>query len=192
MAGNRKKRHRFVRFVLERVLRLEVDYRVPEGARKCVLAFAPHTSIWDFVVGKMVMIVMGLRSRIMIKKEAFFFPLGPLLRSAGAFPVDRKKASKLPDRVAEEMHRCDEMTLLICPEGTRRSTEHWKRGFYFIAQKAEVPIFLSFIDWKARRAGIGVRLDPSGDFDADMEKVRGFYRGMRGIHAGQFNLERAL
>ena len=85
-----------MRFVLEKVLRFEVDYSVPEGARKCVIAFAPHTSIWDFVIGKMVMVVMGLRSQVMIKKEAFFFPLGPLLRSAGGIPVDRSNAAKLP------------------------------------------------------------------------------------------------
>ena len=49
MRNNRH--HRFARFVLEKVLRLDVDYSVPDGARKCVIAFAPHTSIWDFVVG---------------------------------------------------------------------------------------------------------------------------------------------
>ena len=184
-----KKKHLLVRFLLEKVLRLNVDYSVPEGARKCVLAFAPHTSIWDFVVGKMVMVVMELRSQVMIKKEAFFFPLGPLLRAAGGFPVDRSKSSRLPEQVAQKMRGCNEMALLICPEGTRKSTEHWKRGFYFIAQRAEVPIFLSYIDWKGKRAGIGIRLDPTGDFIADMLKIFDFYREMRGLYKGHFNLE---
>ena len=93
------------------------------------------------LVGKMVMDVMGLRYQVMIKKEAFFFPLGPLLRSAGGIPVDRRNAAKLPETVAAMLRDSREMALLICPEGTRKSTEHWKRGFYFIAQKANVPIF---------------------------------------------------
>ena len=186
---SRQKKHVLARFVLEKLLRLKVDYRVPEGARKCVLAFAPHTSIWDFVVGKLVMVVMGLRSQVMIKKEAFFFPLGALLRAAGGFPVDRTKSSRLPEQVAEKMRACDEMALLICPEGTRKRTEHWKRGFYFIAQKAEVPVFLSYIDWKGKRAGIGIRLDPTGNFEEDMKIIAGFYRGMQGLHKGQFNFE---
>ena len=183
------RRHWVARFFLEKVFRFKVDYSVPEGARKCVLAFAPHTSFFDFVVGKMVMRVMDLQSRVMIKKEAFFFPLGPLLRSWGAFPVDRKNAARLPEEVARMVRESGEMALLICPEGTRKRTEHWRRGFYFIAQKAEVPVFLSYIDWKEKRAGIGIRLDPTGDFAEDMKIIAGFYRGMQGLHKGQFNFE---
>ena len=190
MRNNRH--HRFARFVLEKVLRLDVDYSVPDGARKCVIAFAPHTSIWDFVVGKMIMDVMGLRYQVMIKKEAFFFPLGPLLRSAGGIPVDRRNAAKLPETVAAMLRDSREMALLICPEGTRKSTEHWKRGFYFIAQKANVPIFLSYIDWNAKKAGIGIRVEPTGDFNTDMAKIFDFYRGMRGMYKGHFNLEQGL
>lgn len=182
-------KHQIARFLLEKVLRFRVDYTVPEGARNCVLAFAPHTSIWDFAVGKLVMIVMDLNTKVMVKKEAFFFPLSLLLKSMGGFPIDRKHASTLPEQVAKVLHENKDVTLLICPEGTRARTERWKRGFYLIAQKAEVPIFLSYIDWKEKRAGIGVKLEMTGNFERDMQQIADFYRGMQGLHKGQFNFE---
>ena len=182
-------KHRISRFLLEKVLRFRVDYTVPEGARNCVLAFAPHTSIWDFAVGKLVMIAMDLNTKVMIKKEAFFFPVSLLLKAMGGFPIDRRHAAALPDQVARLLHDNDGVTLLICPEGTRSRVEHWKRGFYLIAQKAGVPIFLSYIDWKEKKAGIGVKMDVTGNFAEDMKQAETFYRGMQGLHKGQFNFE---
>ncbi len=184
-----KQRHRLVRFLLKNVFRFQVDYTVEPEARKCVMTFAPHTSMWDFVIGKLVMIAMDLNSKTMIKKELFFFPLKYLLQSLGGVPVDRKHALRLPQQMAELLGRSEEMALLISPEGTRKLVRQWKRGFYYIACEANVPIYLSYIDWGTRRAGIGPKLIPTGDYAADMVFIESFYRGMKGRHVGLFNLE---
>ena len=33
-------------------------------------------------------------------------------------------------------------------------TTHWKKGFYYIATKANVPIIVGYIDYKKKEAGI--------------------------------------
>ena len=182
-------KHRFQRFLLEKVFHFQVDYNVPPGAEKCVMVFAPHTRMWDFVIGRLVLICLELKPNIMVKKELFFFPLGPVLRHYGAIPVDRASAVRLPKIMAQTIRQSERLTLMIAPEGTRKLVTNWKRGFYYIAQAAQVPIFLSYIDWKTRRAGIGPLMQCTGDYEKDFEQIVAFYKGMQGKYKGLFNLE---
>lgn len=189
MGKSKQKRHLFIRFLLEKVGRFRVDYTVPEGAEKCVMVFAPHTSMWDFFWGKLVMMAMDLNSKVMIKKELFFFPLGILLKKMGGIPVDRKRAMHFPKQMAEMMKETDKIALLIAPEGTRDLVKNWKKGFYYIAKAAGVPVYLSYIDYSSMRAGIGLRIDLTDDYEGDLRKIENFYRGMQGKYRGLFNLE---
>ena len=60
----------------------------------------------------------------------------------GGIPVAREKNTSLTDPLAAEFNRREQMQLAITPEGTRKPTREWKRGFYYIAFKAGIPIFL--------------------------------------------------
>ena len=168
-----------------------IDYQVPDASKKCVMVFAPHTSMWDFVIGKLVLTVMGLKPKFMIRKESFWFPLGLLLKSLGGIPVDRKRPSGLPAAMAVEMKKRKKITLIIAPEGTRKYTTHWKKGFYIIAQHAQVPICLCYIDWGKKTGGIfQTVITPASDsYDKDLAFIQNHYRGMKGKHAGQSHLE---
>lgn len=80
------------------------------------LLVAPiHTSHLDPpLVGSSVPRVL----RFMAKKELFFFPLGPLIRSLGAFPVGRGEGDSAAIRLTlAELERG--AAILIFPEGTR-------------------------------------------------------------------------
>jgi 1-acyl-sn-glycerol-3-phosphate acyltransferase len=66
-------------------------------------------------------------------------------------------------------------------EGTRSHVEYWKSGFYHIARGAKVPVLLSYLDVGKKVGGIGPAIDLSGDFRADMDKIREFYAGMQGF-----------
>ena len=46
---------------------------------KCVICVAPHTSNWDFFIGKLAYLSIGRYAGFMMKKEWFFPPLGSLL-----------------------------------------------------------------------------------------------------------------
>lgn len=166
-----------------------LNNNIPNGSERSVLLFAPHTSAWDFVIGKLALVKLGLKSGFIIKKEAFWFPQGVLLKFLGALPIDRDNANKMPLFAASLFDKYDRLSLMIAPEGTRKKTENWKRGFYFIANKAQVPIVLAYIDWKTKKCGIGKIIIPSGDYEKDLKEIQNFYQGMQGKHKGFFNLE---
>ena len=175
--------------ILLKIMGWKLDTNIPIGAERCVLLFAPHTSAWDFVVGKLSLIRLGLVSGFIIKQEAFWFPQGLILKLLGALPINRENSNKMPLFAASLFEKHKRLSLMIAPEGTRKRTDNWKRGFYFIANKANVPIALAYIDWKTKKCGIGKIIIPSGNFESDLLEIQKFYRGMQGKHKGCFNLE---
>ena len=60
---------------------------------KAVVLMAPHTSMWDFVLGKIYFSAQGRQATILIKKEAFFWPVGYFLKKMGGIPVDSRITS---------------------------------------------------------------------------------------------------
>jgi len=157
--------------------------------RKYVLVFAPHTSWSDFAIGKIALTAMGIKTTILVKKELFFFPFGRFLTWIGGFPVDRKNSKNLTDKIAEYIKGKEEIVFLISPEGTRKRVEIWKRGFYHIAIKANVPIALGYLNYTDKTGGIGPVFYPTGDYEADLQEIKKFYYGMKGRRKGRFFLE---
>lgn len=118
----------------------------------------------------------------------FFFPLGILLRGMGAIPVDRGSRNNMVDYVVSLFKKNDELAFIITPEGTRRLNLRWKKGFYYIAQKAEVPIMVAFLDYARKEGGVGMMMTPSGDYEADLLILEAFYRDKTAKHPEKFNL----
>jgi 1-acyl-sn-glycerol-3-phosphate acyltransferase len=83
-------------------------------------------------------------------------------------------------QMAQAFAERDELVLAIPPAGTRHYTEYWKSGFYYIAQAANVPIVLGFVDYARKQAGFGPHFHPSGDVSADMDIARAFYADIQG------------
>jgi 1-acyl-sn-glycerol-3-phosphate acyltransferase len=110
------------------------------------------------------------------------------MKALGGIPVNRKKNERMVDAVARMVDEHEHIILVITPEGTRTRVDHWKRGFYYIALKAKVPIALGWIDYPDKRGGIGPIMYPSGDFDKDFKEIEDFYRGFRGRNPEWFNL----
>jgi len=172
-----------------KLLNYKIDVVNIPKEKKYILVFAPHTSWTDFVIGKMALTGMGVKTTFLIKKEVFIFPLGAYLKYIGGYPVDRKRTQRLTDLLATHIKERDEIALIIAPEGTRRRVETWKRGFYHIALNAEVPVALAYLDYKERKGGIGPVVYPTGNYEADLQEIQKFYRGMRGRRKGCFNLD---
>ena len=178
-------------FLFKYVYRLKpIPYPRPEGTvPKSVLMMAPHTSIMDFVIGLSAMKYYDLHAKTIIQKEFFFFPLGGLLRKLGGIPVNRKRVRNFVSFAANTIKEHDRITLIICPEGTRKRTDKWKRGFYQIAMEAGVPISLGYIDYNTRTCGIMSIFEPTGDYEKDIKEIEAQYYGLQGYNKGQFNLE---
>lgn len=143
---------------------------------KYIICLAPHTSNWDFIIGQLYMRAEGMHNHFLMKKEWFFWPLGPVFRRLGGIPVYRQKNSSLTDILAERAKESDVFRLAITPEGTRNLVATWKRGFYYIAQKAGIPIMLYAIDAQHRTIVCHRTLHPTGDTDNDMREIMEYYR----------------
>ncbi len=161
----------------------------PFEVKKCVVIMAPHTSIADFILGLMEIRLLKLKMAMVMKKEFFIFPLNYALKWIGCVPVNRQHATHFVDFAANLIKERDEIALIICPEGTRKRVNKWKRGYYQIAEQAGVPIGLSHIDFRTRTIGIGKLFYPTGDYERDSAEIEAYYHGMRGYNKGQFNLE---
>src|SRR5687767_15657223 len=104
------------------------------------------------------------------------------MRRLGGIPVDRRAPQSLVAQMADKFRGSDELILGLAPEGTRGVAGVWKSGFYHIASESGVPIGLGYLDYARRHCGLGMFVTPSGDLGADMDKIRDFYRGVRGKH----------
>jgi 1-acyl-sn-glycerol-3-phosphate acyltransferase len=161
---------------------------IPPEIRKCVVMVAPHTSNMDFIIGRLGFNILGIRTRFLIKKELFFFPLGIILKGLGALPVDRKSATTVVDQVIGLFNRYDSLYFTITPEGTRKYNAHWKKGYYYIALRAKVPLALGFLDYGEKCGGVGKIIIPSGNYEADFKIIEEFYRGKKARYPKQYNL----
>ena len=147
--------------------------------KKAVVIAAPHTSNWDFIWGKLAFVAHGINTTVLMKKEFFFFPLGTIFRSMGVMPIDRSKKSNLTDQLAEEFKNRDELYLSLSPEGTRSRRPVWKRGFYFIALKANVPILLGDLNYETKTLSFIETFIPTGDVEADMTYIKSRYKNSK-------------
>jgi 1-acyl-sn-glycerol-3-phosphate acyltransferase len=167
-----------------------VDGVLPDHARKSVLIAAPHTSNWDLPMTLMVAFALGLTPRWMGKASIFRWPFGPLMRWLGGIAVDRSRSNNLVEISAQAIRNASvPLQLIVPPEGTRSKTRHWKTGFYFIAQSAQVPIVLAYMDYANKRSGLGPVFQPTGDVEADMQAIKAFYQPFTGKNADQFESE---
>ena len=166
----------------------QVEMTVPYRD-KCIICVAPHTSNWDFIIAELYYHSIGRTAGFLMKKEWFFCPMGVLFRSMGGIPVERSRHVSLTDRVAEAAIKAERFELAVTPEGTRSLATKWKRGFYFIALKAGLPIQLYAIDYKRKRIVCTQELVPSGDVEADMRLIMDYYRPYEGKYPGKFAVE---
>lgn len=163
----------------------EVDQPIPD---KCILCVAPHTSNWDFFIGKVYYTALGRTSNFLMKKEWFFWPLGPLFRRMGGIPVERSRHTSMTDQLAQRAMESSHFSLAVTPEGTRSRNAEWKRGFYYIALKAQLPILLYGLDFGTKTIVCKRTLVPSGDVDADMRVIADYFSHFKGKHPENFAL----
>jgi 1-acyl-sn-glycerol-3-phosphate acyltransferase len=146
--------------------------------QRFVIIAAPHTSNWDAVLMVTAAYIFNVRISWFIKREAFFFPLGVLIRAVGGMPIDRSARRNVVAQAVEQFQQNAPLILAVPPEGTRGRSEGWKTGFYHIAHGAGVPIVLGYIDYRRKVAGLGPAFVTTGDIEADFRVFNEFYAGV--------------
>lgn len=155
---------------------------------KYIICLAPHTSNWDFVIGQLYNGAAGIRSNFLMKKEWFFWPLGPIFRRWGGIPVYRSKHTHMTDHLAEAAKQATSFHLCITPEGTRSPNPEWKKGFYYLALKAEIPILLYGVDYEKRHIVCTKTIIPNGDIDAQMREIKLYFSNFKGKKPENFTI----
>lgn len=150
------------------------------AVHKAVVIAAPHTSNWDAFWALTYKVAVGLDVKFFAKRSLFWFPLGAVLKSLGAIPLDRSAAGSAVNQAIALLEGPGRCYFGLAPEGTRSKMAAWKTGFYRIAEGAAVPIYLGFLDYGSRRLGIGPMLTPTGDIRADIDICRQFYASVEG------------
>lgn len=152
----------------------------PTQLRKYIVAVAPHTSNWDFVVGVAARSILHLKdAKFLGKSQLFNKPFGWFFRWMGGYPVDRSKSQDMTEQVASYFKDNDYFILAVAPEGTRQKVTRLKTGFYYIAKKANVPVIPVGFDYERKCIVIGTALHPV-DVEQDMRQLIDFYSNIRG------------
>ncbi|MCL2414598.1 MAG: 1-acyl-sn-glycerol-3-phosphate acyltransferase [Bacteroidales bacterium] len=145
--------------------------------KKFVCIVAPHTSFWDFIWGRLGYWSIGISANFLIKKEFFVWPIKRILRNMGGIPINRKQARNTVEHCVKLFDIKEKLALTITPEGTRKYTVKWKKGFYYIAKQAQVPLYIGFIDYQKKETGIFKKFEITGDFDKDFAEIQNLLRG---------------
>lgn len=106
----------------------------------------------------------------------------------GGIPVDRSRKTSLVDQMATQFEQRKKFNLAITPEGTRKANPNWKKGFYYIALKAGVPIVLASFDYPSKTITMGKAIFPTGDIEKDMREIKLYFKDARGKNPQNFDL----
>ncbi len=148
--------------------------KTPVG-KKYVLIGAPHTSNWDWFFALLVMMGLGIKPRWVGKDSLFRGIMGPIMRWTGGISVERGARKNFVGQIIDIYDARENLVIALAPEGTRKYVDHWKSGFYHIAQGAQVPVAMGFVNFEEKKCGVGGCFIPSGNLDEDMKILQEFY-----------------
>jgi len=147
----------------------------PYVGRKHVIIGFPHTTNMDTVRAFTGFRIIRRNGHIMIKKEAFVWPLSVLLRALGGIPVDRSAPGGAVQQMVDAFHSRDEFLLAIVPEGTRKKVRTIRTGFWHIAKAAGVSIVCWYLDNENKVTRWLGEIVPGEDKTADLIRIRDLY-----------------
>lgn len=157
------------KFIFFRLMGWKIGGSIDKEVKKCVLMVLPHTSWHDFYLGIFTRGITGIEMNFIGKKELFGFPFGFYFRWMGGAPIDRRGSLNKVDAIAKIFDNYEEFRLAIAPEGTRRKVDELKSGFYYIAEKANVPIIPVAFDFGRKSVSLGTPFYPTGNYDGDLK-----------------------
>jgi 1-acyl-sn-glycerol-3-phosphate acyltransferase len=168
-----------------KIMGWRVEGEIPD-IKKFVIIAAPHTSNWDFPITLAVAFALKMKIYWMGKAAMFRWPFAATFRWLGGIPIDRSKSHNVVEQSIQAFHKLEKLIMLVPPEGTRKKVSYWKTGFYHIAQGANVPIVLGFLDYRRKVGGIGPTFHPTGHIERDLQTIQAFYAAVTGKRQSQF------
>lgn len=157
--------------------------------KKSVIIFAPHTSYWDALYGKLYLMQLGINYKFLSKKELFFFPMNIVMKLYGSIPIRGVKGHNAIRQVVTMLNNAHSLHVILSPEGTFSNVTNWNKGFYYMAQKANVPIMVCYLDYRKKEIGVKGVIDNLDDINTVMLQINTMYKGVSAKYPDNFSLE---
>jgi 1-acyl-sn-glycerol-3-phosphate acyltransferase len=172
---------RYIFQIIFKLMGWKIMGAFPADQKKYIVAVAPHTSNWDFVIGVMARSILRMQHAKFLGKDSLFKPpFGWFFRWLGGYPVNRSKSQDIVQQVVEIFKSHDTFILAVAPEGTRKKVDKLRTGFYYIAKGANIPIVPVGFDFGHKQIIISNPFWPSNDVEGDMNVLLAFYRKCKG------------
>ena len=139
---------------------------------KFVIIGVPHTSNWDAFAATFAMLASGFKYTFLVKKEWFFWPMGPVVRALGGYPVDRGNGANVAQQLAEYFETQDKVCVGFPPEGTRSKVKKYKSGYLRVAYAADVPVFICAFDGPKKHVVLDRLFPLTGDLKTDNREIK--------------------
>ncbi|SPL71863.1 1-acyl-sn-glycerol-3-phosphate acyltransferase [Acinetobacter stercoris] len=144
---------------------------------KAVAIVMPHTSNYDAWYGFMAMLGLGLRLTIFGKDSLFNSPLKKIYQWMGVIPVHRDSPHGLTEQIIQIIQQQEQIWIAIAPEGTRKSAENIKTGFYRIAEGAHIPIAVFSLDYDKKSIHVLGVVEATGNYEKDLADILKLHEG---------------
>ncbi len=174
------------KYILTGIIGWKIKGEFPD-IKKSVIIFAPHTSYWDGLYGKLYLMHLDIKYKFLSKKEFFKFPLKYFFIIFGSIPVYENK--KYIDYVAGLFNNSKELHIVLSPEGQLAKTIRWKKGYYYMAVRANVPIVVGYIDYKKKEMGIKKVIYNPTDISIVRKEIAELYSDVTAKYPENFSLE---
>lgn len=171
---------RLYQFIFFRLMGWKIVGGIDEKIEKCIFIVIPHTSWVDFFIGLFTRGIIGVELNWLGKKELFGFPFGWYFRYMGGAPLDRTGGLNMVDSIARVFENRKIFRLGLSPEGTRKKVTALKTGFYYIAEKANVPIIPVAFNFGKKEVNFGNPFYTTGAIDADLKILLLHFKGVVG------------
>ena len=155
---------------------------------KYIICAAPHTTNWDLFIGKLFMGAIGRETGFMMKKDWFFWPLGPIFRWMGGIPVDRSRKTSLVDQMIKIAKSSQKFHLAITPEGTRKANPNWKKRILLYCTRGRSAYYSGSHRLRKKVHYSRKVIHPSGDLDKDMREIKLYYKNFKGKYPENFSI----
>lgn len=167
------------KFILFKLLNWKIVGTFPKTP-KCVIAFFPHTSNYDFALGIMIRSIIKEEINYVAKMELFNPLTSWFFTRLGGIPVERKKNQGLVEKIVKIYKTRDVFRLAISPEGTRKLVTKWKTGFYYIAKETETPIQLVALDYSRQEVVFYPLFYTTDNVEKDFTFMKNQFKGVYG------------
>jgi 1-acyl-sn-glycerol-3-phosphate acyltransferase len=174
-----------MRWFFKKIFRLwgwKKEGHIPNEIPKKIYVVIPHTSNYDFPVGILLKFAYKMEVGFIAKASLFKWPIAWIFKGLGGIPVDRKKTTGFIDAVVDKINTSEKFCTAIAPEGKRDKVNKLKKGYYYIAKGANIPIVYVKFDWKNKITAFDKPHMPAETVEEELEYAREYFKDTQGYH----------